>query len=144
MKKDIIAAIAVGFVLGSLTAILAVNLPSLFKSKQSSSGQTETSNVSPTAMPVISPTTNLEILEPADETIHLSKNITVSGKTSIGNTVVIEGSSDLTTPDIKNDGSFTDSITLTEGSNNISIYSFNGQDNEETKTLTVYYTLDKL
>ena len=142
MKKDITIAVVFGFILGVITAIIVVNLPSVIKKSPSS----EIAQISPTLIPspVVQKVVNLSIEQPVDETIVSTKNIKISGKTGVGNTIVLESDLDIDTKESSTDGSFSFPVTLTEGGNTLLITSYNEKGNSETKILTVFYTSEKL
>ena len=144
MKKDVIAAVVSGFILGGLVAVAAINLPSLFKISTNNTAEQTTQETIPIPTSIEAEIKeNLEITEPKDESIVTEKELKITGRTKTGDAVLVESESDISEAKVENDGTFTSSITLTEGGNQIIIYSIN-ENGEESKTFTVYYTSDKL
>jgi hypothetical protein len=144
MKKDIIIAIIIGFFIGSIAALFAVNLPSIIKRSKTPPASLNKdinpviSSAQITAIPV-----TLDISEPADESLVTSKNIKINGKTQPNN--IVSAISDADSDVIQSEnGTFSLSLDLREGGNNIYLTSTNENGDEETKILTVFYTTEKL
>lgn len=142
MKKDVIIASLVGFALGSISALLVVNLPSLLK--RSSQSQVTTANITPTIASLSKTIPLLTIESPIDESIFPSKNIEISGKTTPGTILVLDADLENNVQVASNSGSFSFPTTLKEGANVIVVTAYNENGEGETKTLTVFYTSEKL
>jgi hypothetical protein len=145
MKKDIIIAVIVGFVLGVGSALLIVNLPSLLTLlKRTAPSQLATINPTPT-LPTVSNTSSLLTLEsPAPESIATSKNIQITGKTAPGTILVLTTERDNSPYEASESGNFAFPLSLKEGANTAIITAYNESGEAETKTLTIYYTSEKL
>ncbi len=143
MNKDALLATVIGFGIGLvITGILLVgpliskslprlNLPkfALNQSKQSSA---------PTASPTPSPL-GITVSAPLPESIENEKDLLVSGTTTPGALVVIQGVNDDSVVQVKEDGKFAGKLTLSEGKNDVSITSYL-KDKQSAQALTVYYT----
>jgi len=142
MRKDITFAVLVGFVLGALTAIIVVNLPNFFNRPSS----TQVSETIPSVAPTIPAhkDVKLTIEQPLDETIASKKSISVIGGTDAGNTVVMETNLDIDVKESSSDGSSPFPVNLAEGGNTFTITAYNEKGQSGTKTLTVFYTSEKL
>ena len=142
MKKDIVIALIVGLVLGGATAITIVNLPTMIKKPQ----KPEIGETVPTAIPTPISSGQLELVinQPVDEAIVSTKSLNVSGKTNGGKTVVLETDLEIETKESSPNGSFSFPVNLTEGTNNILVTAYNENNQSETKTLTIFYTSEKL
>lgn len=144
MKKDVIAAIVSGFILGGIVALIAVNLPSIFQSSKNTTTEQTAQEITPTpALIAAEASDNLEITDPKDESIVSEKELKITGRTKSGDAILVESESDISESKVENDGTFTALLTLSEGENQITFYSLNAN-GEETKTITVYYTSEKL
>lgn len=144
MKKDIVIAVIIGFVLGGSMALAAVNLPNILK-KTKPSTITELTSLSPAPSVSIKPVEiELTIEKPKNESISEKKTIEISGKTKPGNIVFIETDIQTKGLEAKEDGSFTEEISLGQGANIIYIASYNEKGVSNSKTITVFYTEEKL
>lgn len=142
MKKDVFFAIVVGFVLGSLTALLAVNLPFLLKS--TTQPAVKLSSVTPTIIQINAPSLLLTIDTPLEESIVTANTINVSGKIALGTILVVDTDSESQVQEASSSGSFSFPAKLGEGANTIIVTAYNGNGESEQKTLTVFYTREKL
>lgn len=143
MKKDVIIAIIIGFVLGGLSAIFVTNLPNLIKAGKDSTKREV--SISPTPIfKMGSESGFLTIQNPTDRTLSETKNIELNGKTKPGAIVLLENDLDSKVIEVSSDGSFTNKLTLSEGANLINITSYNENGVGDSKNLTVYYTSEKL
>lgn len=143
MKKDLAIAISGGFLLGALVAISVVTLPSLMKKKSSAQNETITNSIV-TPSQQQEHALSLEITEPTDEAIATSKEVKISGKTQKSNTVVLSTDLENIITEASADGNFSLDLRLVEGQNTLYITSYNENGNIETKSLTVFYTGEKL
>ena len=143
MKKDLAIAISGGFLLGALVAISVVTLPSLMKKKSSAQNETITNSIV-TPSQKQEHALSLEITEPTDEAIATTKEVKISGKTQKSNTVVLSTDLENTIIEASADGNFSLDLRLVEGQNTLYITSYNENGDIETKSLTVFYTGEKL
>jgi len=144
VKKDVIAAVVSGFILGGLVAVAAVNLPSIFKISTNNTAEQTTQETIPTPTSIEAEIKEyLEITEPKDESIVTEKELKITGRSKTGDAILVESENDISSAKVEDDGTFTTNLTLTEGGNQITVYSVN-ESSEETKTIIVHYTSDKL
>lgn len=142
MKKDVLVAIGVGFILGTVVALAATNLPQIIKTLK-----VPIVNQPPSPTPqVTTAPQNQEftIDAPADESVAETKTIDISGTTRGGKMILIETATDNTTVNLDDSGRFTGKLNLTEGVNTIYVTLYDDNGNSATKTLNVYYTTEKL
>lgn len=143
VKKEVIIAIIVGFLVGSVAAFSIVHFPSWIKS-----GDTEvtTQLLTPSPIPPITgiAQASLTVDEPKDETVVSSGKLTVSGKTLKGRVVVVDTDVDSTLAAVSDDGSYKADITVTEGGTPITVTSYNDKGEAETKTISVVYAKEDL
>lgn len=145
MKKDIGIAITVGFILGAFAAIFFINLPSILSMVNRKSSTESTLLISPTQSPQNAvQSVSIEINSPQNGSLSETKNIKISGKTQASNTVVIETDLDTEAVEASTDGSFLFGINLTEGISNIFLTAYNQFGESDTKSLSVFYTGEKL
>lgn len=143
MKKDVTVAIIVGFVIGGIAALGIVNVPALLKKNSTPTAVSQ--SVTPQPTPQVTPLAlALEIAQPADQSIASSKNADIRGKTLPESLVVLDTDEDNTSTRAGNDGSFKFQAPLREGSNVLTITTYNDKADSESKTLTVYYTSEDL
>ncbi|OGG14657.1 hypothetical protein A2773_02625 [Candidatus Gottesmanbacteria bacterium RIFCSPHIGHO2_01_FULL_39_10] len=147
MKKDTIAAILVGFIIGLVAAFALVNLPQLFK-KDFRLSFNFPSFFPSSASPIPTPQKNsevlssLEISKPKDQSILENKEISLEGTAPKNSTLIISTSQeDKILP--SDDGLFSTELELSEGANIISITSLSENSIYETKRLTLFYTPEK-
>ncbi|MFH0749641.1 MAG: hypothetical protein V1917_01835 [Candidatus Gottesmanbacteria bacterium] len=82
----------------------------------------------------------LIIDSPLESAIEQTESVLVSGSTSKGATVVIQGFLDDVVIDANGDGKYAGKITLAEGKNDIVVTSYNVTKEQKIQNLTVYYT----
>lgn len=143
MKKDLAIAISGGFLIGALVAVSVVTLPSFMKKKSSTQNEPIT-NIIVTPSQKQEHALFLEITDPFDESIATSQEIKVSGKSQKSNTIVLDTDLGNTVTEAADDGSFSLTTRLVEGQNTLYITSYNENGDTETKSLTVFYTGEKL
>lgn len=148
MKKEVLLAITIGFVLGLIITfgIWTAN-KSLATIKKNTPKPTPTLAAGTTPMPTTTtaPTnTSLSINTPDDEAFSSKNTITVSGKATPGATVVVlyEGDDDVVLADAS--GNFTDDITLITGFNTINVSAFDKTGTKSNQTLIVTYSTAKI
>jgi hypothetical protein len=146
MKKDVIIAVIIGFFLGGGAALIITNIPNIYKLSSQTTIDKISSTVSPE--PQISQGTNssqqLSIDKPENGIISKEKIISIEGKTAPGNIVTVQSDFDMQLMDNKSDGTFSGKISLGEGVNQISIFSYNETGEEDSKNISVFYTPEKL
>ena len=142
MKKDIAIALIIGISIGSILALTVTNLPTIIKE-----GQKRTEKITlPTSTPIssIPQIQDLEIEKPLDGSISETDSIQVLGKSKPGNLLFIDTDSDTKIIEAGSDGNFSEKISLSEGANRIHVTKYDDSGEEQTKTLTVFYTPEKL
>lgn len=147
MNKDALLATMIGFVVGlAITGILlagprlagylphiAIKLPTF---SQTSGKEHATTKTKQKPFAVI-------IESPLDQSIQSDSNLLVSGNTTSGATVVIQGNTNDAIFAVKSDGKYAGKISLEEGENDITVTSFL-KDKKATQTVTVFYTAEQL
>lgn len=144
MKKDVTVAVIVGFILGAVVAITFVNFPKLLKKGSDVAQNVSSPSITPAITATISPTENLIIDEPSDESIATKNTVNIVGKTKANNTLVAVSELDGVIKTASSDGSFSFPFKLTEGGNKIYIASYDKNGTSETKILTIFYTVEEL
>lgn len=142
MKKDLIFAIGGGFLLGTIVAISALTLPTLLRKKSEDQNETTNTIVLPTQK--VGEETSLSITTPQDESIVTNKVLKVAGKTGSAHMILFDTDFGSDSVEASGDGTFSFTTDLVEGQNTILVTSYNTNGDKETKTLTVFYTGEKL
>lgn len=146
MKKDVIIAVVIGFVIGGAAALGVTNLPALLKNTQKTTAEKIAATISPSPEP--SKTTNgetsLSVEQPEQDSLLPEKIVFVTGKSKPGNLVVVETDLESQATEVKENGTFSAKITVGEGSNTILVNSYDDAGNEDSKSVTVFYTPEKL
>ena len=144
MKRDIILAIIVGFIIGVIVALILTNLPKIVK--EGIKLQSSKPIATPTVIQVKNTTSSLELTLdlPKDESISDTKSIEVSGQTKASMTVFIESEIDQMTVESNDAGGFAAKINLSEGVNTIFLTVYDEAGNSNTKNLNIFYTTEKL
>lgn len=146
MNKDAILATLIGFIIGlCITGLIllgpqlvkympkiTLRLPSLSLLKQ---------KPTPTAVPK-KKSFNLTIDSPMPESIESKSDLLVSGQTSGGATVVIQGNNDDAVVKATADGKYAGKVTLVEGENQITVTGYFQKD-QKSQAVTVYYTQEQ-
>lgn len=143
MKKDIIIAILVGFVIGGIFAVTLLSLPALLKSIQSRSSTQAAPSITPQVTKIESGET-LTIESPINNSISAEKTLEIKGASKPSDTLVIDTETDSKAIEIDSSGKFSAKIELVEGGNTIVITSYNNQGQSTSKTYTLFYTAEKL
>jgi len=141
MKKDVLSALVLGFLLGALAALVIVRLPSIIKRSDSSKLSINNEKTTPS---VIIEKTAITIDKPKDLTIFGNSKIEISGKAQKAKVLTVESykTSLILIPD--ESGNFKATIDLVEGGNPVIISGNDGIGNDETKTLNLFYTSEKI
>lgn len=140
MKKEILIAIIIGFILG---LVITFGIWTANKSLQESS-QTQTTGNNE-SQPIVTETTeegqiSLIISSPENNALVNQEKIEIVGQTVAQATVIIlyEEGQEVFQSDEK--GEFTQEITLVGGANEIKITAFDEEGNETNKTLNLVYS----
>lgn len=142
MKSDIIIAVGIGFVIGSLFAIGATSLPSLLSQGKKTLPASATPTV-PTQPTGIS-NDAFSLQDPKDNTVADSKSITVSGKAKNGTKLFIETEGESKIIEASGSGTFETSIKINEGANTVYVTNFDDIAEVRLETRTVFYTPEDL
>lgn len=142
MRKEIIIAITVGFVIG---LIITFGIYTANRAlKQKSQPAAELPSVEAPSAPTPPPALLLEITEPENNLVVNKNKITVSGKADAKTTIAIlaEDFEDLLLTD--EEGVFSSEVPLTGGANEIKIIAINKSGEKEEKVITIVYTTAKI
>lgn len=151
MNKDALFATLIGLGIGLLlTGIILVG-PNIAKSLPQIKLPTFASitlpkfslfkKTAPTPTPAQTEPKHAVVIDsPLPEAIEDTETVLVSGTTSKGATVVIQGFLDDIVIDANGDGKYAGKITLTEGKNDILVTSYTKEKVPAAQQLTVYYT----
>ena len=142
MRKEVLIAIAIGFVLG-LVITFGIWTANRALQKATVQGPTPTpAEEEPTATPT--PSFTLKVTSPKDNTISSQESIKITGETGPEATVVIlypEGEKIL---EADEEGKFSTEITLRGGENLATISAYSQEGNEVSQTLTIVYSTAKI
>ncbi|OGG15782.1 hypothetical protein A3D78_04745 [Candidatus Gottesmanbacteria bacterium RIFCSPHIGHO2_02_FULL_39_14] len=143
MKKDVILALLVGFAIGSTLAVLAVKLPIVLDKQEKPKEEISQTKSEPSVIKNLKKT-SLNISQPSDQAILTKDNTTLKGNTDPSTALIIESPLESIVVEPDENGSFQASLKLTEGGNPIYVTTINESGEPETKTLTLFYTTEKL
>ncbi|MCX6726071.1 MAG: hypothetical protein NT052_02035 [Candidatus Shapirobacteria bacterium] len=137
MKKEILIAIVIGFVLG---LIITFGIWTANKSLKNESSTQKT------AITENGPITNeeekifLKILSPDDNSLVNQNKIKITGKTfaNVNIAIISEKNENILQSDEQ--GQFTQEVSLVSGSNEVKISAFDNEGNEAQKTLNLVYS----
>jgi hypothetical protein len=138
MKKDIIIAIILGFVTGSLVAAIILNFPyilSIVNKKKDTTAAVIQPNIKKDSTALIT----LDILDPQDDSLAATKSMTIRGKTQKDNTVILEFDLNQDVTSASDDGNFTFPVNLNYGTNDILLTAYNQNGESVSKTVSVMY-----
>ncbi len=145
MKKDTVVAIIIGIIIGGLFALGVIYFPNIISRVFRSNNQV--ADLIPTPTIAISTTTlSLDITEPLSDAVLFTDKITIKGKIQpAGKKIIIAdtGNESLITISADN-GEFSQEVKLNEGVNSYSVSVYDENGNRETKTVTLFYTPEKL
>ena len=141
MKKDVLSALVLGFLLGALAALIIVRLPTILKRSDTSKLSVNNEKISPS---VFIEKNSITIEKPKDLTIFANSKAEISGKAQKAKVITIESykTSLILVPD--ENGNFKVTVDLIEGGNPIIISGNDGNGNDETKTMNLFYTSEKI
>lgn len=137
MRKEVLIAIILGLILGSIlvygiyTANQASSTYTDSPTEETNQNQTENSQSNNQALTVSSP---------QDGDIFYTPQATISGQTDPQNALVIITEDDHLVPDINEDGSFSQSVTLIRGGNLIQVTSMTPSGQRQDSYLNLVYT----
>ncbi|HUV46682.1 MAG TPA: hypothetical protein VMW29_00975 [Candidatus Bathyarchaeia archaeon] len=142
MKKEIIIAIGIGFILG-LIITFGIYTANRALKEQKNPQQELPSDGSP-ASPNPSPMLLLEITEPEDNLVVNKNKVTVSGKTEPKAAValMVEDYDNLLIAD--EEGVFSDELPLISGANEIRVAVISKNGEKQEKVLTIVYSTAKI
>ena len=141
MRKEVLIAIIIGFVLGLVITFGIWTANKAIKeapSKEEITGEQAQKEITVTPSPTgLEPTL---VLSPEDNSLSDKEKIDISGKTTPEATVVIlfpEGEKII---EADKEGNFSTEITLMGGSNEIKVSSFDEEGREISKSITIVYS----
>lgn len=143
MKKDIIIAILVGFVIGGIFAATLLSTPALLKSIQTKSSTLGAPSITPQVTKIESGEA-LTIDSLVNNSISAGKTIEIKGASRPGDILVIDTETDSKAIEADSSGTFSAQIELVEGGNTIAVTSYNSQGQSMSKTYTLFFTAEKL
>ena len=145
MRKEILAAILVGFALGLVitfgiwSANKALVNTGGGKTVENQEAKTPAGNISPSENPQATPF-SLAISKPEDESIINTNKVTVSGITEPLAQIVIIGEKGEDILEADEKGIFTSEVSLVSGTNEITVTAFSKNGDEVSKTLNIVYS----
>lgn len=139
MRKEVLIAIIIGFVLG-LVITFGVWTANKAMKETPQKDQQASENAQETTTPTPTPESVLTITSPEDNFLSDKEKIDVSGKTTPQATVVILFEQGEKIIEADGQGSFTAQITLVGGGNVIKVSSFDQQGKESTQAISVVYS----
>jgi len=144
MKKDVIVAVFIGFLLGSISAVSLVKLPDILKQNSKSISTVVINNITPSPVNQNDIASKLIVTNPTDFSILDNSTASISGETNPGSMVVAETSSESVVSQVNGSGSFSVKLKLLEGANSIFLTSYNALNEAKSVTLTLFYTEENL
>jgi len=141
MKKEVLIAVAVGFILGLIITFGAYTAnQALQKQKKPNNSHLPSASIAP----VVKPISTLEITEPENNLVVKKATITVSGKTEPKTTVAFlaEDFNNLSLSDEQ--GLFSAEIPLVSGANEIKIISITKEGEKQEKIIDIVYSTAKI
>ncbi len=135
MRKEVILAIIIGLLLGSVLVY------GLHRANQAMSPQNQTdqqTTAQPTAQPT--PTSLLTIYSPQDGQIFGNQTATISGQTQPNNALIIITEQNELTPQVDDSGNFTQTIELIPGGNLIHISAITSTGQKQDQYINLVFT----
>ena len=144
MKKEVILAIAIGFVLGLIITFGIWTANKSLKQLPKTTPTPSPAEAQALASPTPSSSTTLTLTSPDDELLTNQNSITVSGTTFPNATVTItyELGEQIVTADTS--GKFSIDVNLDGGYNTITATAFDAAGNSASQSITVTYTTSKI
>lgn len=143
MKRDVVIAIFIGLILGGIGALLATSLPAIIKQRSLSTDKLL--HLSPTPPPAdLTQLPTLDITQPKDQSISDNKTVDLVGQVKSASFVLLESDTEYKIVQATSGGTLKTQINLSEGANEIYISAYDDKGQANTKTLTVFYTSEKL
>ena len=144
MNKDAFLATAIGLVLGLTIAGAFIFGPSLIKAfpklKLPTIAMPKTAPKA-TPQPTGAPKEfSVTITAPLGDAVEPKDDVIVSGMTTAGATVVIQGAIDEDVVTAGGDGAYAGKVTATEGKNDITVSAYSPEGKQAQSSVTIYYT----
>jgi len=139
MRKEVLVAITIGFILG-LVITFGIWTGNKTLRETISKKEVPSPQVTEEKLPTPTPQNLLVITSPEDNSLSNKEKISVSGKTLGGATVVVLYEEGEKIIEADEQGNFDTEITLVGGANEITIYTYDENGNEVSKTLNVVYS----
>lgn len=142
MRKEVLIAIIIGFVLGLVITfgIWTANKALKETAPTATAPAEEVSEETPTPKPAL----ELLITSPEDNSVSEKEMIEVSGQTVVNAIIAITYPDGEKLIEADEDGNFSTEISLVGGDNQIKVSAFNEEGDEVTKTLSVVYSTAKI
>lgn len=139
MRKEVLAAILVGFALG---LVITFGIWSANKALTTKKAPTvpEEEITAPTIEVTPTPSFSLAVSKPEDESIASTEKITISGTTEPLAQIVIIGEKGEEILEADEKGIFTTEVSLVSGTNEITVTAFSESGEEVSKTLNIVYS----
>ncbi|MBI3954948.1 hypothetical protein HY338_00765 [Candidatus Gottesmanbacteria bacterium] len=146
MKKDTVIAIIIGIIIGGLIAVGVIYFPNFISRVFRSSNQTNQLLTPTPPVNVATTILSLDITEPANNSVLFTRQTTVKGKIqpSGPKIIIVDTNNESLLTKSSGNGEFSQDVSLVEGINPLSISVYDESGNRETKTLTLFYTPEKL
>jgi hypothetical protein len=136
LGRETILAGVVGFALGLLAAWAVWSIPQIIPKKEELPPPVSEEVTAPKEF-------TLTLSEPLDEAILETPEASVAGKTEAGATVVVAGPLGEEVVEATADGTFSTTVSLEEGVNEIVVTAYGKNDQEVIETRTVSYTKEE-
>jgi len=141
MKKEILVAIVIGFILGLVITFGIWTANNSLKQGVNTQTKEITENEkTATPAPSQEEKLSLEITSPSNNALVNQEKLEISGKTAPQATIAIVYEEGEKIAEADEKGNFSVEITLVGGSNEIGISAFDDQGNEASKTLNLVYS----
>jgi Glucodextranase, domain B len=143
MKTEKVVLSFIAVLVGLLVAGIAFFIYQSTKTIPASKLPKITINVPSPTITLPPPTVTLSIDQPTDESIVTTRSITINGKTNPDATIVVNTATDdqVTTPTAN--GTFSLTVNIDDGENEITITAINAKGEEITKKLTITYSTEE-
>lgn len=146
MRKEVIIAIVIGFVVGLAITFGLWTANKTFRPSEVATEEPEETapenEISPTPTP--EPVITLEISSPENNSILNKDEVNLIGKSVPGSVIAIISEKGENVVETEADGSFEETINLVNGTNEIKITAFTANGSEVSRNLNVVYTTQEI
>ena len=140
MKKEVLFAIIIGFIIGLVITFGIYTAQSAIQSKTSQSSNKKQDSTTATT----DSSHKLTIISPTNEALFTQDSVPITGTTSPGSIVVIVSTSQELFARADGQGNFSVDVELSGGVNNFDIVSYQDDGNKIDQSLTLTYTTAEL